>query len=101
MRLAGCLALTFPMLGKSAAPVFQSLENGKTGRPNIVYIMADDHGRQATSCYGGDLIQTPNIDRLAQGGIRFTQMMACNSICSPSRANLITGKYNHLCGVRK
>jgi arylsulfatase A-like enzyme len=70
-------------------------------RPNIVFIMADDHGRQATSCYGGDLIQTPNIDRLAREGVRFTQAMANNSICSPSRACLLTGKYNHLCGVEK
>ena len=67
--------------------------------PNIVFIMADDHGRQATSCYGGGFIQTPNIDRLAREGIRFTHAMAGNSICSPSRAMLLTGKYNHLCGV--
>ena len=70
-------------------------------KPNIIYIMADDHGRQATSCYGGNLIQTPNIDRLAHDGIRFDHAMAGNSICSPSRAMLLTGKYNHLCGVRK
>ena len=69
--------------------------------PNIVFIMADDHGRQATSCYGGGLIQTPSIDRLAREGIRFNHAMAGNSICSPSRAMLLTGKYNHLCGVRK
>jgi len=70
-------------------------------KPNIVIILADDHGRQAASCYGSKLIQTPHIDRLAREGIRFTQAMACNSICSPSRATLITGKYNHRCGVQK
>ena len=70
-------------------------------RPNIVFIMADDHGRQPASCYGSELVRTPNIDRLAREGMRFDQAMACNSICSPSRANLITGKYNHVCGVRK
>jgi arylsulfatase A-like enzyme len=70
-------------------------------KPNIIFIMADDHGRQAASCYGSALIQTPNIDRIARDGVRFEQAMACNSICSPSRATLITGKYNHLCGVRK
>ncbi|HOD80377.1 MAG: Arylsulfatase [Planctomycetes bacterium ADurb.Bin126] len=70
-------------------------------RPNIVYIMADDHGRQAISAYGHDLIATPNIDRLARGGIRFDRAMAGNSICSPSRAMLLSGKYNHLCGVRR
>jgi arylsulfatase A-like enzyme len=64
--------------------------------------MADDHGRQATSCYNPrSLIQTPNIDRIAKEGIRFTSAFANNSICSPSRAVLLTGKYNHLCGVRK
>ena len=70
-------------------------------RPNIIYIMADDHGRQAISAYGSQLIKTPNIDRLARAGIRFERAMAGNSICSPSRAMLLTGKYNHLCGVRK
>ena len=64
--------------------------------PNIVFIMADDHGRQATSCYGGTFIQTPNIDRLAHEGVRFTHAMAGNSNCSPSRAMLLIGKYNHL-----
>lgn len=70
-------------------------------RLNLLFIMADDHGRQATSCYGGNLIQTPNLDRLAREGVRFDHAMAGNSICSPSRAMLLTGKYNHLCGVRK
>lgn len=71
-------------------------------RPNIVFIMADDLCRQAVSAYDGDrLIRTPNIDRLAKDGIRFTHAMAGNSICSPSRAMLLTGKYNHLCGVRR
>jgi arylsulfatase A-like enzyme len=63
--------------------------------------MADDHGRQAISCYGSKYIQTPNIDRLAKEGMRFTQAFANNSICSPSRAVLLTGKYNHLCGVER
>ena len=70
-------------------------------KPNIVYIMADDHGRQAISAYGSKLIQTPQIDRLAREGVRFDQAFANNSICSPSRAVLLTGKYNHLCGVQK
>jgi arylsulfatase A-like enzyme len=69
--------------------------------PNIVFIMADDHGRQAISCYGPSMIQTPQIDRLARDGVRFTEDLATNSICSPSRATLLTGKYNHLCGVHK
>jgi len=75
--------------------------NPSLARLNFVYIMADDHGRQATSCYGGRLLQTPNIDRIAREGVLFNHAFACNSICSPSRATLLTGKYNHLCGVRK
>ena len=65
--------------------------------------MADDHAPLAISCYGGEhpLVQTPNIDRLAKTGVRFTDAFANNSICSPSRAVLLTGKYNHLCGVEK
>lgn len=70
-------------------------------RPNILFIMADDHGRQAISAYGSKTIQTPNLDRLAGEGMRFTEALATNAICSPSRAVLLTGKYNHLCGVAK
>ena len=70
-------------------------------RPNIVFIMADDHGRQAVSAYGGALIRTPHIDRLAREGMRFDHALAGNSICSPSRAMLLTGQYNHRCGVRR
>lgn len=94
--------------GQSSGRVFEgvgahSAAAGNTSaRPlNIVLILADDHCRQAASCYGGELIQTPNIDRLARDGIRFNHAMAGNSICSPSRAMLLTGKYNHLCGVRR
>ena len=70
-------------------------------QPTIIFIMADDHGRNAVSCYNRSLIQTPNIDRLAKDGVRFDAAFANNSICSPSRAVLLTGKYNHLCGVEK
>jgi arylsulfatase A-like enzyme len=100
MLAAGLAALqTLSAAPVSSREVRQSLP-GKA-RPNLLFIMADDHGRQATSCYGGKLVKTPNIDRLAREGVRFTQAFACNSICSPSRATLLTGKYNHLCGVRR
>jgi len=56
--------------------------------------MADDHAAQAISAYGSRLIKTPNIDRLANEGIRFTNCFNVNSLCAPSRASLITGKYN-------
>ena len=68
-------------------------------RPNIVFIMADDHAAQAISAYGSKLIKTPNIDRLANEGMKFENCFVTNSICTPSRAVIITGKYSHLNGV--
>jgi arylsulfatase A-like enzyme len=62
--------------------------------------MADDHAYQAISAYGSNLIQTPNIDRLAEEGIRFDRAFVTNSICSPSRAVILTGKFSHLNGLR-
>jgi len=64
-------------------------------RPNILFIMADDHAYQAISAYGGDLIQTPNIDRLAQEGMLFKRAFVTNSICGPSRAAILTGQFSH------
>jgi arylsulfatase A-like enzyme len=68
-------------------------------RPNIVFIMSDDHAAQAISAYGSKLIQTPNIDRLAKEGMKFENCFVTNSICTPSRAAILTGKYAHLNGV--
>ena len=68
-------------------------------RPNILFIMSDDHGFQAISAYNGKLNKTPNIDRLAKEGVLFEQSFVTNSICAPSRAVLLTGKYSHLNGV--
>ncbi len=64
-------------------------------RPNILYIMSDDHGYQAISAYNHQLIETPNIDRIAQNGVIFTNCFVGNSICAPSRATLLTGKHTH------
>ena len=68
-------------------------------RPNIIYIMSDDHAAHAISAYGSRINETPNIDRLAKEGIRFNKCYAVNSICTPSRATVITGKYSHINGV--
>ncbi len=67
-------------------------------RPNILYIMSDDHGYQAISAYGYGLNQTPNIDRLANEGIRFDRSTVTNSICAPSRAVMLTGKHSFMNG---
>ncbi|PYJ80975.1 MAG: sulfatase [Verrucomicrobia bacterium] len=71
----------------------------KSDRPNILYIMADDHAAHAISAYGSRINQTPNIDRIAKEGMRFVNCFVVNSICTPSRAAILTGKYSHLNGV--
>ena len=73
-------------------------------RPNILFIMSDDHAAPAVSAYDGFLATaapTPNIDRLANEGMLFETCFCTNSICTPSRAVLFTGKYSHLNGVYK
>lgn len=70
----------------------------KEQRPNIVFIMSDDHAYQAISAYGSSLIETPNIDRIANSGMLFTNASVTNSICAPSRATILTGKHTHING---
>lgn len=70
----------------------------KKTRPNIVFIMSDDHAYQAISAYSDHLIETPNIDRIANEGIKFTNACVTNSICAPSRAVILSGKHSHLNG---
>lgn len=67
-------------------------------RPNIVFIMSDDHAYQAISAYDNRLIETPNIDRIAKMGMLFTNASVTNSICAPSRATILTGKHSHING---
>jgi arylsulfatase A-like enzyme len=69
-------------------------------RPNILFVMADDHCCQAMSCYGSKTIETPNLDAIAKQGMKFNHMTVTNSLCAPSRAVLLTGKYSHLNGLR-
>src|ERR1043165_5722750 len=62
-------------------------------RPNVVFILADDLGYRDLGCYGSTFYQTPNLDRLAAEGVRFTDAYAACPVCSPTRAALLTGKY--------
>jgi len=83
------LSLVSAMIGRAAE------------RPNIVFVFSDDHATQAISAYGhpiSELAPTPNLDRLAEQGMRFDRCMVTNSICGPSRATILTGKYSHLNG---
>jgi arylsulfatase A len=83
MLLGLLVVLSLSSLIRAAAPP----------RLNFVVILADDLGWKDLSCYGSDLYRTPQIDRLAQDGMRFTQAYSACTVCSPSRAALLTGKY--------
>ncbi len=79
--------------------LFSCAKNKKViKKPNIIFIMSDDHAYQAISAYSDNLIETPNIDRIANEGILFTNACVTNSICAPSRATILTGKHTHLNG---
>ena len=69
-------------------------------RPNILFIMSDDHASHAISSYGSRINQTPHLDRIAEGGMILQNCFCVNSICTPSRANILTGKHSHLNGVK-
>src|SRR3954470_15509256 len=68
-------------------------------RPNIIFIMSDDHAAHAIGAYGSHVNHTPNIDRLAREGAVLTNVFVTNSICTPSRAAILTGQYSHINGV--
>ena len=74
-------------------------ESRQQSRPNIIFILSDDHAVGAISAYGSRINQTPNLDRLAKEGMRFTQALGVQSLCAPARANLLTGKHCHANGV--
>src|SRR5665811_807557 len=94
LKIATTLGLTI------IAPTLYS-QTSTQKRPNIVYIMSDDHAYQAISAYGGalkDFAPTPNIDRIARDGMRLDRCLVTNSISGPCRAVILTGKYSHLNG---
>ncbi|RSL40696.1 hypothetical protein CEP53_013207 [Fusarium sp. AF-6] len=68
-------------------------------RPNILFILADDHAAKSISCYGAGINKTPNLDRIANEGMRFDHCYVTNSICTPSRAAILCGTHNHVNGV--
>lgn len=91
--------ILFLLICLSAADLgFAQASRSSTQKPNIIFIMSDDHAYQAISAYDDRLIETPNIDRIADMGILFTQASVTNSICAPSRATILTGKHSHLNG---
>jgi arylsulfatase A-like enzyme len=68
-------------------------------KTNIIFIMSDDHAAHAISAYGSRVNTTPHLDRIAEGGMRLDAVYCTNSICSPSRASILTGTYSHINGV--
>ena len=102
LLVATVFAVTACDKGQQAEPEFTGQPTGadKVTRPNIIFIMSDDHAYQAIGSYGSVLNKTPNIDRIASEGIRFDRAYVSNSICSPARAVTLTGKHSHVNGVR-
>ncbi len=88
LRVLGLGAAALVMPGCNSV---SGLSAGRAKRPNIILIMADDMGYSDIGCYGGE-IHTPNLDRLAAGGVRFTQFYN-TARCCPTRASLMTGLY--------
>ena len=99
--LSGCLTGE-PQVTNAASEGLtevSDVENtAKNTRPNILFIMSDDHSERAISAYGSKLINTPNIDRIANEGVLFKNSFVANSICGPSRAVMLTGKHSHING---
>ena len=80
-------------------PALMAQTPGASQRPNIVFILSDDHAYQAISAYGFGLNRTPNIDQIAKDAMLFKKAFVSNSLCAPSRAAILTGKYGHLNGI--
>jgi arylsulfatase A-like enzyme len=87
------LAAALVLAAGTASPVRAA------ARPNILFIMSDDHAAHAISAYGSRVNETPHIDRLAREGMRLDDVFVTNSICTPSRASILTGQYSHRNGV--
>ena len=104
-RVAGSDRLAILMIGATALSIpataaEQLARRSDAKRPNILFILSDDHAYQAISAYNDPrrLVATPHIDRLAREGMRFDRCIVPNSICGPSRASILTGKYSHANG---
>ncbi len=78
---------------------FPAILSGKNRRPNFVFFLTDDQRFDALSAAGNQILKTPHMDRIAAGGVRFAQAFVSDSLCSPSRATIVTGLYAHTHGV--
>jgi len=96
LKITGAAALTIPGYRTAAISLADEIS---TNRPNIVLIMADDLGYGDVGCYGSKTARTPNIDALACGGMKFTDFHSNGPMCSPTRAALLTGRYQQRAGI--
>ena len=110
-RPAGCrsgrtvnwlgLLLVVLVVGPMGAAFARSEASPQGSRPNILFIFSDDHAVQSIGAYGSRINRTPSIDRIADEGAVFLNSFCANSICGPSRANILTGKHSHINGFRR
>jgi arylsulfatase A-like enzyme len=98
--VAGVLAAGLSALALSACSAGDKAGRAAATPPNIVFILADDMGASTPGVYGGKVIKTPNIDRLAREGMRFTQAYSASAVCAPARASLLTGLHSGHTSVR-
>ena len=96
LRMLGGALVAAPI--KSAGAMRRSRAPQRSA-PNIVFIMTDDQRQDAMSAYGNAILKTPNMDRIAEGGVRFNEAFVTNALCAPSRASILTGVYSHKHGV--
>jgi arylsulfatase A-like enzyme len=108
LKTMGSLSFGLPfrpsMLGNISVPETKNakpfLNRGKRkGKPNILWITTEGVPLSVLGCYGSKFMPTPNIDRIANEGMLFTNSFCNNALCAPSRATLLTGKYDHLNGM--
>lgn len=100
LKMATLAISMFTLLGCTSETIqkSQTKESKVVAKPNIIFIMSDDHSERAISAYGSKIINTPNIDRIANEGVTFTNSFVANSICGPSRAIMLSGKHSHVNG---
>ena len=87
LRFVTALAVLAASSAASAAP------------PNVIIVLVDDLGYADLGCYGSVFYETPNVDRLAAAGMRFTSAYAASAVCSPTRASILTGRYPARIGI--
>ncbi len=101
MKVLLLLCYAYGMLFTVAPIQASEAKRNTSAAPNFLIIITDDQRYDGMSCAGNSILKTPNIDRIAEGGMRFTNAFVTQSLCAPSRACILTGKYSHANGVLK